>query len=356
MRKIKNYNNFFISGCCGTVGEALLSHIVKNIKFSKIICADNNEQKIFLLKDKYKNNKKIEFIYLDIRDENTLNNYLYSIDVVFHTAAIKHVTIAEKFPLEAIKTNILGVKNIINSSIKNNIKIVCFTSSDKAVNPSSVMGTSKLMGEKLISAANNIPNSKTIFFSTRFGNIYASSGSIVQIVNEQIKNKFPVTLTSKDMTRFIMTLDESVAQIVTCLSIAKGGEVFVLKMKVVNIHDLILALINVLSKVYNLEPKKIKIKTIGIQPGEKLYEELMSEEEVRRTIETKDFFIVLPAFKNIYNRLKFKYPKSSKYNGKPYISMNHKKMKPIEIEKYIQTNLKYLLFDDKKIVNRIWPN
>ena len=258
MRQIRNYKRYFISGCCGTVGEALLSYISNKIKFTKIICADNNEQKIFLLQEKYKNKKNVEFIFLDIRDEDSVNKYLVSTDVVFHTAALKHVTISEKFPEESIKTNILGVKNIINSSIKNKVKIVCFTSSDKAVNPSSVMGTTKLMGEKLISAANNIPNSNTIFFSTRFGNIYASSGSIVQIVNEQIKNNLPITLTSRDMTRFIMTLDESIAQIVNCISMAKGGEVFVLKMRVVNILDLINALIKVLSKIYNIDAKKLK--------------------------------------------------------------------------------------------------
>ena len=226
----------------------------------------------------------------------------------FHVAAYKHVPACERHPRIAVENNIIGVQNVITAARDCNVKKVLFTSSDKAVNPTNVMGTSKLMGERLMTAANAISRRRdmdTIFASTRFGNVAGSSGSVIQIFDQQIQQGKPITLTDAGMTRFMMTLEESVQLVLDSLEISCGGEVFVTKMPVFKISDLAEVLVEELAPRYGHDPKDIEIKEIGIRPGEKLYEELTTDEEIQRTLEIDKMFIVLPAFRNIYKRIDY---------------------------------------------------
>jgi FlaA1/EpsC-like NDP-sugar epimerase len=239
-----------------------------------------------------------------------------------------------------VQTNIIGVENIIRAATACNVKQVLFTSSDKAVNPTNVMGTSKLMGEKLITAANAVKkDSQTIFSSTRFGNVLGSRGSVVPLFMKQIKNGGPVTITDKRMSRFVMTIAEAARLVLKSVLISKGGEVFVTKMPVVRIPDLAEVMIKVLAPKYGYAPSDIKTIEIGAKAGEKLYEELMSDEEVHRSLELKDMFVVTPALKSIYQSIKYEYPDivSSRIK-KPYVSENEKSMSKDEIEKYLIRN------------------
>ena len=178
--------------------------------------------------------------------------------------ALKHVVSSERSPSQVIRTNILGVENIILSAINNNLEKVIFTSTDKAVNPTNVMGTSKLMGERLITAA-NYSSSRTVFSSTRFGNVLGSSGSVIPLFHNQIKNGGPITITSNEMTRFIMSLDEAVELIIGSAEKAKGGEVLIAKMPSIKILDLATAMINLLAPKYGFKKNDIKIEVIGIK-------------------------------------------------------------------------------------------
>jgi FlaA1/EpsC-like NDP-sugar epimerase len=178
------------------------------------------------------------------------------------------------------------------------VKRVLFASSDKAVNPTNVMGSSKLLGERLFTAATAIDRlgGGCIFASTRFGNVAGSRGSVIPVFTQQIARGGPVTLTDERMTRFVMTLDQTIVMLLECLTRAQGGEIFITKMPALRIVELAEAMIELLSPIFGHAPEQIEIVKIGAEPGEKLFEELTSHEEIRRTIEKDNFLIVLPPF------------------------------------------------------------
>jgi FlaA1/EpsC-like NDP-sugar epimerase len=297
-----------ITGVCGTVGRELLDQLL-DFHPREIIGLDNNETELFFLDEEHRQAENVHVYLGDVRDRDILHSMMRGVDIVLHAAALKHVILCEKAPNDAVQTNILGVQNVITAAIANQVSRVIFTSSDKAVNPTSVMGTSKLMGERLMTAANAFRRPDgPIFASTRFGNVLGSRGSVIPLFKQQIAQGGPVTITDSRMTRFIMTIQEAVRLVINSTFIAKGGEVFVTKMPVVNIGDLADVMIEELSRKQGKSGTKIEKKFIGIRPGEKLYEELMSNEETRRTMELEEYFVVMPAFKSVYQDIDYTYP------------------------------------------------
>ena len=196
-----------VTGACGTIGRELVRQLLEEHNVAELVALDNNESGLFFLEHKYTKHTRASFFLADVRDRDKLCNKMKGIDVVFHTAAFKHIIFCERSPFEAVQTNILGVQNIIYSAIEEKVERVIFTSSDKAVNPTNVMGTSKLMGERLMTAANsNLRGDGPIFTSTRFGNVLGSRGSVIPVFREQIRKGGPVTLTDPGMTRFCVIL------------------------------------------------------------------------------------------------------------------------------------------------------
>jgi FlaA1/EpsC-like NDP-sugar epimerase len=297
-----------ITGVAGTVGRELLRQLVR-CEPSEIIGIDSNESDLFFVQQELARFPDVHLYLADIRDACQLGRRMEGIDIVLHTAAYKHVFLCEQAPANAVQTNILGTQNIIDMASAHGVERVIFTSSDKAVNPTSVMGTSKLMGERLITSANATRrNGKPIFASTRFGNVLGSRGSVIPLFARQIANGGPVTLTDPRMTRFIMTLQDAVRLVMNSVFLACGGEVFITKMPIARIRDLAAVMIEALAPRFGHDPREIGIKQIGVIPGEKLYEELMSDEETRRTIELVSYFVVLPAFRPIYSVVAYDYP------------------------------------------------
>jgi FlaA1/EpsC-like NDP-sugar epimerase len=285
-----------ITGVCGTVGRELLRQLLA-AGVTQVVGVDNDESALFFLDDEHRALPDVRFHLGDIRDRESLAHWMRDVDVVLHTAAFKHVMLCEHSPSSAIATNVLGVQNVIDAAIESRVERVLFTSSDKAVNPTNVMGTSKLMGERLITAANSIQrNGGTIFASTRFGNVLGSRGSVIPIFRQQIAAGGPVTLTDSAMTRFIMTLSEAVELVTESTFMAVGGEVFVTKMPVLRIEDLARVMIEELAPRHDLDPARVEVEVIGTKPGEKMYEELMNDEEIRRSLELDRYFVVKPAF------------------------------------------------------------
>lgn len=303
-----NNQSVLITGVCGTVGRELLRQLA-SMKCARIIGIDNNESELFFLSQMYMGQENIRLFLGDLRDREKLMRKMRGIDVVLHAAALKHVILCEEAPRDAVQTNINGMINVIDAAEVNRVGRVVFTSSDKAVNPTNVMGTTKLMGERLMTAANahRHKDINTIFASTRFGNVLGSRGSVVPLFKRQIAKGGPVTLTDAQMTRFIMTLEEAVSLVMSSVFLAHGGEVFVTKMPVARIADLAQVMIQELAPRFGHDPEKIEIQYIGAKPGEKMYEELLSEEEIRRTLELRDFFAILPAFKSVYQRIEYHY-------------------------------------------------
>lgn len=325
-----------ITGAAGSVGQELVRQLL-GLWPAEIRLLDNNESELFLMGEHYRSCGNITPYLGDIRDLQKLSMVMHGVDMVFHCAAFKHVYISEYNPFDAVQTNILGVQNVIQAAISNNVKKIIFTSSDKAVNPTNVMGTSKLMGERLITAANIVNhNSTQRFSSVRFGNVLGSRGSVLPIFQEQIKAGGPVTVTDKAMTRFIMSIEQAARLILEGAVLSRGGEVLVTKMQVIAILDLAEVMIELLAGVYGQDPARITVEFIGAKPGEKMYEELMSAEEVPRSLELQDMFVVVPAFRGIYRAIEYTYPGDpSKQVERPYISHQEPKMSKEAIKNFL---------------------
>jgi FlaA1/EpsC-like NDP-sugar epimerase len=351
--KIFDGKSVFVTGSCGTIGAELVLQLLNNPKYNpkEVIGVDNNESALFFQDQKFLDDSRASFFVADIRDKNELYKRMRGVDIVIHAAALKHVILCERSPEQAVQTNINGVQNVIAAADINNVEVVIFTSSDKAVNPTNVMGTTKLMGERLMTAANSSKReSGPVFASTRFGNVLGSSGSVIPIFRNQISNGGPVTLTDKNMTRFVMSVEEAVELVLNSVMEAKGGEVFVTKMPVMRIEDLAIAMIEELCS------EGMEITEIGSKPGEKLYEELMSDEEVRRTIELDKFFSVLPAFRGIYSDINYNYSAIvSKLVKDPYVSEQQASLSVKEIKECLHDNK--LLFNSNinEQDSRYWP-
>lgn len=304
-------NNFFkdasvlVTGGVGSVGKEIVKQLLQ-LPVKKIRVIDNNESGIFEMEMAMKNEPRVEAFHADICDEHELNRAFSGMDYCFHTAALKHVPSCEVSPFGAVNVNITGVKNIINAAQFNQLKKVLFTSSDKAVNPPNVMGATKLMGERLFTAANFMPafdsGVDTVFASTRFGNVVGSRGSVIPLFKNQIKNGGPVTVTDENMTRFVMSLEESAELVIESMIYAHSGDVFITKMPVLNINDLAEVMIDKLAAKHGHNPQDIEIKIIGSRVGEKLYEELSTSEESRRILEGEKYLCVRPIIDQIQEK------------------------------------------------------
>lgn len=347
-----------VTGACGTIGSELIRQLLANADFApaEVIGLDNNESQLFFLDQQYLSDNRAQFFIASIRDRQEITRRAVGIDIIFHCAALKHVILCERSPEQATQVNIAGAENVIAAANANGVEKVIFTSSDKAVNPTNVMGTSKLMGERLMTAANSSKRSSgPVFASTRFGNVLGSNGSVVPIFHNQIAHKRPITLTDRNMTRFVMSIEQSVRLVLDTALICKGGEVFITKMPVVRIEDLAKAMIAELAPRYGLTPADVPLVEIGTKPGEKLYEELMSDEETRRALELKKYFAVLPAFRGIYQNIDYSYDDQiSSSVSNPYISARER---PLSIDE-IRTLLREygLLAPPAQAMNaRYWP-
>jgi FlaA1/EpsC-like NDP-sugar epimerase len=243
-----------------------------------------------------------------VRRLHKLEDVCQGVNIIFHAAAFKHVGLSEYNPFDAVQTNILGVENVIRAAIRQGVERILFTSSDKAVNPTNVMGTTKLIGERLITAAILVNRgSPRRFASVRFGNVIGSRGSVLSIFADQIQRGGPVTITDPEMTRFFMTREEAVKLLLKACVMSCGGEVFVTKMPVMRIQDLALAMIALLAPAYGFDPPKIPLRFVGPRTGEKLYEELLTPEEMGRALETEDMFVVPPTLQGLPPNIQYSY-------------------------------------------------
>lgn len=291
-----------ITGVAGTVGKEMLRQVLDG-GAAEVIGIDSNEGELFFLRQNWSTVKGVHLYLGDLHDRAQLEQRFEDIDIIVHAAALKQVPLCEESPTSAIETNIIGTQNVIDAAIAANVGRVLLTSSDKAVNPTSVMGTSKLMAERLMTAANSERRgAEPIFTSTRFGNVLGSRGSVLPLFAEQITAGGPVTLTDRAMTRFVMSLEHAVTLVLRSAFLAKGGEVFVPKMPVARIEDLASVLIEAFAPVAGHRPADIAVVETGSRPGEKFYEELMSGEEVRRSTDMGNFLAIWPALQSRYRK------------------------------------------------------
>jgi UDP-N-acetylglucosamine 4,6-dehydratase len=287
-----------VTGGSGTIGARLVDHLLA-FEPEVVRVFGRDETKQFYQRQRLRDRRDVRFLVGDIRDRDRLVRAMDGIDTVFHCAALKHVESGEYNPFEATQTNVVGTQNVIDACLAAKVGVMILTSSDKAANPTSVMGASKLLAEKLVSAATNYRGTRpTRFASVRFGNVLGSRGSALELFFRQIATGGPVTVTDPDMTRFVMSTDRAVELAIRAAEVARGGEVFVFKMPATRLGDLVAAAIEIVASARGLDPAGIATLAIEPRPGEKAYEELMTEDESVRARDIGEMFAVLPSIES----------------------------------------------------------
>lgn len=294
---IFNGKIIIVIGGTGSIGSEIVRKLIK-YRPKQIRVFSRDESKHHFLEQEIGNlvnGCEIRYLIGDIRDKERLDKAFFGVDIVFHAAALKHVPYCEYNPFEAIKTNVYGTQNVIDMALKHDVDKVITISTDKAVNPNTIMGVTKLLAERMVIGAEGyLGDAKTKFSVVRFGNVLNSRGSVIPTWIEQIKKGGPVTVTDKNMTRFFMSIGEAVDLIFLATEKMHGQEIFVLKMPEENIFELAKETI---SKYAN--GKKIGIKLIGVREREKIKERLFTDEEKESMLETELFYVILPN-KNLY--------------------------------------------------------
>lgn len=321
MKNFYKDKDILVTGGAGSIGKALV-HALLRYNPKRIRVLDQNETAQFYLQQDLRNYNNIRYFIGDIRDKEKVMYATKGVDIIIHCAALKHVPSCEYNPSEVINTNVVGLNNVINAAKEHEVDRFIYISTDKAVNPENIMGVSKLLGEKITINA-NMGITKTKFAAVRFGNVINSNGSVIPLFKKQIRENKPITITHPEMTRFFMTIKEAVRLILKITEETKGRETYILKMRALRIIDLaeVLAL--------RLTNKRPKIEVIGIRPGEKLYEMLLTEEEAKRAQETEDILILKQLLWTPH-----------------YISKEIKPKKRIEPEKYDSRKANFLSKED----------
>ena len=318
-----------ITGGTGSFGKAILKRFLST-DIGEIRIFSRDEKKQDDLRRKL-NNDKLKFYIGDVRDYNSVNEAMKNVNFVFHAAALKQVPSCEFYPLEAIKTNILGAENVMNSAVANGVERVVVLSTDKSVYPINAMGMSKALMEKcMISKARMQDKGGTIFCATRYGNVMASRGSVIPLFVSQLKNNQDLTVTDPNMTRFLMSLDESVNLVLYAYKHGEQGSIYIQKSPSSTINDLAHALI----KIFN---KKSQIKLIGTRLGEKLYETLISREEMSRAVDLGEYYSIPYDNKNLNYSKYFSEGEEAISTYEDYTSHNTKRLNVEETKELLQS-------------------
>lgn len=347
MNKEFRNKRILVTGGTGSIGSVIVKELIK-YKPRQIRVFSRDETKQFELMHELGCDMPVNFLVGDVRDKDRLNMAMENIDVVFHAAALKHVASCEKNPFEAYKTNVQGTQNVIDCAYANKVDKVVMISTDKATDPTNVMGCTKLLAEKLIFASFLYKgNKKTKFSCVRFGNVLGSRGSVVPLFINQLKRGQPVTITDPKMTRFTMSIPQAVQLVFKATKLMKNREIFVLKMPVLTINDLASAVIEVFEKKHGAR-KETSRKIIGKKGGERRHEKLLTCEESEGALESDDMFIILPNLLDSGAGYEFDnisaYPRCKRAEVKEYSSEGVEKMEVQEIKKLLMAS-KDLKFD-----------
>lgn len=323
-----------ITGGTGSFGNAVLNYFVKSdLKEIRIFSRDEKKQEDMRIAFK---DDKLNFVIGDVRDFESINKAMAGVDFVFHAAALKQVPSCEFYPLEAVKTNILGAENVLEAAARNNVKKVIVLSTDKAVYPINTMGMSKAMMEKIAISKSRDPRVRTnngVICATRYGNVMCSRGSIIPLFIKQIKEGLPLTITNPNMTRFMMSLDDSVELVLFAFKNAEPGDTFVQKSPAATIETLAIAL----KEIFNADSE---IQIIGARHGEKMYESLCGKEEMSKADDLGAFYRV-PADLRDLNYTKYLKEDGPKLKDVEYNS-NNTKMLNVEELKSLLLSLDYV--------------
>ncbi len=290
-KRLFSRKQILVLGGTGSIGSVIVKELLRyNPKQVRVYSRDESKHQDLL--HSLKDSSKVRSLVGDIRDYGRLNFAMDGIDIVFNAAAMKHVPLCEYNPFEAIKTNVLGTQNVLDIALKHNVEKVITISTDKAAEPNSTLGATKLLAERLTAVTHAYKgNRRTVFSAVRFGNVLGSSNSLLPTIRRQVLTGQPVTITDARMTRFIMPVESAVQLVFKAVANMKGGEIFVLKMPSVRIEDLIKEYVGLLREKNNIR-RKISYTYIGKQPGEKMHEKLVSQHETEEVLEKGALFAI----------------------------------------------------------------
>ncbi len=280
-------STILVTGGTGSFGNRVSTHLAR-LDPKRIIIYSRDEKKQWEMGQRLPD---FDYVIGDVRDPGRLREVMRGVDIVFHAAALKQVPSCEMYPYEAIQTNTIGSHNVCEAALQAGVRVVVALSTDKAVKPVNAMGMSKAMMEKIVCAKNQFPID-TRFCCVRYGNVMGSRGSVIPLFRKQIADGSPITVTAGQMTRFMMTLDESVDLVVHAMTHGVGGEIFVRKAPAASVRDLARAMIEKFGNGAD-----IPVREIGIRPGEKIDEVLVNEYEIRRAVETDQYFTIHPEYR-----------------------------------------------------------
>ncbi|MFH1443906.1 MAG: UDP-N-acetylglucosamine 4,6-dehydratase family protein [Candidatus Peregrinibacteria bacterium] len=285
-----------VTGGTGSIGSEVVRQLLAlKPKTIRVLSRDEHKQYLFQQELGSETQLVVRYLLGDIRDYARLIRAMEGVDYVFHCAAYKHVPFCEYNSFEAVKTNVIGTQNMIDAAIAQGVSRVLLISTDKAASPSNVMGATKLLAEKMMTSAMNFSGDRPIrFASVRFGNVLASRGSVLPLFCRQIENGGPITVTNPEMIRFFMSIPQAVSLLFRSMERMEGGELFILKMPVLRLGDMIDVLVEELAPRFGHTPESIKRQVIGTRPGEKTEEILMTKEESQYAVEEDDMFVVRP--------------------------------------------------------------
>lgn len=316
-----------ITGGSGSFGNAVLKRFL-DTDIGEIRIFSRDEKKQDDMRHLY-NSQKVKYYIGDVRDKRSLDYAMTDVDYLFHAAALKQVPSCEFFPMEAVRTNVIGTENVIDSAIEHGVKKVINLSTDKAVYPINTMGISKALGEKVtIAKSRGTGNKTTIICCTRYGNVMASRGSVIPLFIDQIKAKKPITITDAAMTRFMMTLDEAVDLVLYAFANANPGDIFVQKAPAATIETLASALIQ-------LFDSKSEIKVIGTRHGEKVFETLINREEMVRAEDLGEYYRISADSRDLNYERYFSEGESEVSNMEEYTSHNTKRLDVEEMKELL---------------------
>ena len=324
--------NILVTGGTGSIGCSIVRKVLQ-YEPRVVRVLSNDENGLFSLEQELPGYTNLRFLIGDVRDKERLLRAMEGIDYVFHAAALKHVPLCEYNPFEAVKTNVLGTQNLIEVAMQANLEKFITISTDKAVNPVNVMGATKLLAERLTTSTNHYKGERrTAFSSVRFGNVLHSRGSVVPLFIEQISKGGPITVTDPNMTRFVMSIAAAVDLVLKAVTMAKGGEIFVLKMPALRIGDLAEVMIEEFAPRYGFASENIGINIVGRREGEKNNEELLTGDESVYTRETDDMFIIYPEVEQ----------RNEEAAGKSYTSGDERLLSKGEIKEMLMASLPFL--------------
>lgn len=330
-KRLFSGKRILVLGGTGSIGSIIVKELLRyNPKQVRVYGRDESKHQDLLFS--LNNDKRVRSLVGDVRDRDRLNFAMRGIDIVFNAAALKHVPLCEYNPFEAVKTNVYGTQNVLDIALEHNVEKVITISTDKAVEPNSTLGATKLLAEKLTSAANEYKgDQRTTFATVRFGNVLGSSNSLLPIIRTQALAGKPVTITDKRMTRFIMPTESAVRLVFEAAALMKGGEIFVLKMPSVMVEDLIKAYVEIVCEDRDIK-RKVSYKYIGRRAGEKIHEKLLSDQEAEYAHEKEKIFIIPNAMHSAVQGkpgMKIKAGSSSVYHSGDAVKLSKEEIKKV---------------------------